>query len=244
MIHRLVAAALFGAGAVFAGAAAQGAGPKAVAVAVYVGGEVKVKRAGAAEPADLKAGDNLCLGDFLKTGPGGKASLVLVYGAELRVNENTVLDFVPGPKGGGYIRIAAGQVWTRLLHKKVSIEIRTATAVCAIRGTQADIEQREVLTVKVYEGHVDVKNPAGQVSLKAGEISRVSGPAAVPLKPAKMRGSEAGKWQEGVTAPDLGSILEKLEAAAGNGKELEFRVGAGKADKEIKIKLKKDGGKP
>jgi len=211
---------------------------KAVAIAVYVSGDVKVKHAGAEGPVLLKVGDDLFLEDSVETGSDGKASLALIYGAELRINENSVLEFVPG-KGLGLVSLNAGQVWTRILHKRTLLEIRTPAAVCSIRGTETDIEQRQRLTVKVYEGHVDVKNTAGTVTLKAGEITRVVGIAAPPARPVKMGEHDAGQWQVGVTSEDIYKFLEKLQNGGGPA-ALDLTVGkSGKAGKDVRIRLKK-----
>lgn len=212
---------------------------KAVAIAVYVSGDVKIKRPGTEAYSPLKAGDDLYLEDCVETGPGSKASFALIYGAELRLNENSELRFVPG-RGRGLVSLDAGQVWTRILHKKAMLDVRTPAAVCSIRGTETDIEQRRRLTVKVYEGHVDIKNGAGAVSLKAGEITRVVGANKPPGRPVKMGEGDAGSWQEGVTSPEILEQLERLEKRA---RELKLNIGKkGKTGRDVKIRLKKKAG--
>jgi len=219
------------------------AGKKPVGIAVFVSGDVKLRRPGAAEFPQVKVNDNLYLGDSVETAAGAKVSVVLLYGSEIRLNENTILELIAGKKSSDSARLSRGQVWTRMLHKRGGLQVRTVTAVCAVRGTEADIEQQEALTVKVYEGHVDVENGAGKVSLKAGEMTRVAGPAAVPARAFRMPPAYAGKWQEGVTSStDIKDFFERLRAAHGDDKKLEFSVGeSGKAEKEVKIKLKKKG---
>lgn len=213
---------------------------KPVGLAVFVSGDVKLRRPGAAEAPQVKVGDNLYLGDSVETGAGAKASVVLLYGSEIRLNESTILELIAGKKNGDSAKLSTGQVWTRMLHKRGGLTIRTVTAICAVRGTEADIEQREALTVKVYEGHVDVENRGGKVSLKAGEMTSVAGPAAAPAKAFKMRAAQTGKWQEGVTSADIRAFLEQLGAAPGEDKKLEFNVGEkGKEEKDVRIKLKK-----
>lgn len=225
-----------------AGNAAYCAGKKPVGMAVFVSGDVKLRRPGATEFPQVKVNDNLYLGDSVETAAGAKVSVVLLYGSEIRLNENTILELIAGKTSSDSARLARGQVWTRMLHKRGGLQVRTVTAVCAVRGTEADIEQREALKVKVYEGHVDVENAAGKVSLKAGEMTRVAGPAAAPAKAFKMRAAAFGKWQEGVTSADINAFLEKLRAAHEDGRKLEFSVGeSGKAEKEVRIKLKRKG---
>ena len=241
MAKRLIGGLL--AAALLAGGTGWCAERKSVGAAVFVSGDVKLRRPGTSGYPQLQAGERLYLGDIVETGVGAKASVVLLYGSEIRLNENTILELIAGKKKGDAARLARGQVWTRMLHQRGGLQVRTVTAVCAVRGTEADIEQQEALTVKVYEGHVDVENGAGKVSLKAGEMTRVAGPAAVPARAFRMPPAYAGKWQEGVTsATDIKAFLERLRAAHGEDKKLEFSVGeSGKAEKAVKIKLKKKG---
>lgn len=215
------------------------AAKKPVAIAVFVSGEVKLRREGTAAARLVKVNDGLYLGDIVETAPGAKASVVLLYGSEIRLNENTSLELIAGKRNSDAGRLARGQVWTRMLHKHGGLHVRTVTAICAVRGTEADIEQLEALKVKVYEGHVDVENAAGKVSLKAGEMTRVAGPGSAPAKPFKMRAAAAGKWQEGATSAEINILLEKLIAAQGEGKDLEFNVEESGKQKDIRIKLKK-----
>lgn len=212
---------------------------KPAGVAVLVSGDVKLLRSGGSAPRPLAVNDSLYLGDAVEAGPGGLAALALLYGSEIRVNENTVLEFVPG-SGRDEALLKSGQVWTRLLHKRGGVVIRTAVAVCAVRGTEADIESRGALTVKVYEGHVDVQNAAGDVALKAGEMARVAGPNAAPGKPLRLLPALAGRWQQAAVSADIMAFWERLKASAGGEKELDLTLspGGGK-DKGVRIKLRK-----
>lgn len=226
---------------------AAGAGPawcgpaKAVGMAVFVRGDVKLQRPGAAEAPQLRQRDDLRLGDAVETGPEGAASLVLLYGAEIRLSGNTRLEFISGKKKGDAALLARGQVWTRMLHKRGGLNVRTPSAICAVRGTEADIEQAEQLVVKVYEGRVDVENAGGRVSLRAGEMARVAGPGAAPSKAEKMRPGDLGRWHEGITSPDIMEFLKALRA--GENKKLEFNVNDRTGDeKDVKIRLKKKDG--
>ncbi len=230
------------AAALLAGSAVSGGPGRAVGMAVLVNGEVRLKRPGAPEAVQLKSRDDLYIGDLLETGAGGSASIALLYGSEIRLNENTILEFIPGKGRRDEVNLLHGQVWTRMLHKRGGVNIRTRTAVCAIRGTEADIEQRAALTVKVYEGRVDVENEAGKVSLKAGEMTRVAGPSSAPAKASRMAPADYGRWQEPLSSPEILRFLEQLRSGGGN-KKLDLSVGkTGKGEREVSIKLKKAEG--
>jgi len=236
---KTIIAALFAAGALLQAAPAVCA-EKMAAMVVFVAGDVQVKRAGAQELVALKVNDALYGGDSVKTAVGAKASLVSKTGAEIRVNENTTFD-VPG-KGEkpNTFSLMAGQVWSRMLHKMAKLNVRTPSAVCAIRGTEADIEQKDIMTVKVYEGHVDLTNSAGKQSLKAGEISTVSG-AGGPTAPRVMSSAEKGSWQDGIDVKDIGKYLDKMGLSADGDKKLKLKVDKDGKAKDVEVKLKKKG---
>lgn len=207
-------------------------------VVVFVEGDVKVKRAGAADYTELKLNESMQEGDAIKTGPGAKASLVTKGGAEIRINENS--DFSIPVKKRNFFNLGAGQVWSRMLSKMAKLNVRTPSAVCAVRGTEADIEQKEILTVKVYEGHVDLTGNNGKTqALKAGQLSTV-GSAGAAAAPRQMTPGEQGKWQEGVDVKDIGKYLDQMGLEAADSKKVKMKITDkdGKT-KDVEVKLKK-----
>ncbi|MDA8243124.1 MAG: FecR family protein [Elusimicrobia bacterium] len=217
------AAALF-AGSLAGWGLTASSAPQVAAVAVYIEGEVQVKRGGENAYSELKVNDMLYGGDNIKTGKGAKAGLVTKGGAEVRLNESSEFEISKGGKLREMLKLSFGQLWTRMLHKMAKINVRTPSAVCAVRGTEADIEQRSLLTVKVYEGHVDVQNSLGKQSLHAGQMTTVSGPNAAPDAAKKMSGQDAGKWQEGVKVGDYEKFINLLKESADSGKTLKTSV--------------------
>jgi len=202
------------------------AAEKMAAVVVFVEGDAKLIRSGSPEPVELKLNEALQEGDAVKTGPGAKASLVTKGGAEIRINENS--DFSIPVKKRNFFNLGGGQVWSRMLSKMAKLNVRTPSAVCAVRGTEADIEQKEILTVKVYEGHVDLTGNQGRTqSLRAGQISTVAGANAAPAAPRQMTAGEQGKWQDGIDVKDIGKYLSQM--------------GLEPADKKVRMKINKDG---
>ena len=93
-----------------------------------------------------------------------------------------------------------------------------------------------MLTVKVYEGHVNVKNNKGKQSLRAGQMSTVGSGA--PSAARQMTASERGDWQEGMSVDDMQGFLDKLKAA-GEEKTLKLKAEKDGKTKDIEIKLKK-----
>ncbi|OGS13728.1 MAG: hypothetical protein A2234_01030 [Elusimicrobia bacterium RIFOXYA2_FULL_58_8] len=226
--------------AVFTAAAPEAFCARIAAVAVYVAGDVQVKRTGERDFAVLAVNDMLYPGDNIKTGASSRVGLVTKGGAEVRLNENSSFEMSASGRVREMLNLSVGQLWTRMLHRMAKINVRTPSAVCAIRGTEADIEQRSLLTVKVYEGHVDVQNSLGKQALKAGQMTTVAGANAAPEAAKKMSGSEAGNWQDGVKVSDYDKFLKLLKESAETGKELKTSVKMPDGTvKELKGQLKK-----
>ncbi|MCX5786279.1 MAG: FecR family protein [Elusimicrobia bacterium] len=209
------------------------------AVVVFVKGDVQVKRAGEKEYAEIKVNDMLNSGDGIKTGAASQASVVTKGGAEVRLNENSNFEISPKGKLREVINLAVGQVWTKMLHKMAKLNVRTPSAVCAVRGTEADIEQRDLLTVKVYEGHVDVGNALGKQELKAGQMTTVAGANAAPGAAKQMSGGDMGKWQEEISVKDYDKFSKLLKDRSESEKKLKVDITKGSQTKEVDIKLKK-----
>jgi len=230
--------------AVYAVAAPEAFCAKIAAMTVYTAGDVQVKRSGESSFSELKVNDMLYPGDNIKTAASSRVGLVTKGGAEVRLNENSNFEISAGGRLREMLNLGMGQLWTRMLHKMAKINVRTPSAVCAIRGTEADIEQRSLLTVKVYEGHVDVQNSLGKQSLAAGQMTTVAGANSAPDAAKKMSGSEAGNWQDGAKAgdkiSDYDKFLKLLKESAESGKELKTSVKMPDGTvKEIKGELKK-----
>jgi ferric-dicitrate binding protein FerR (iron transport regulator) len=124
-----------------------------------------------------------------------------------------------------------------MLHRMGRLSVRTPTAVCAIRGTEADIEQKDIMTVKVYEGHVELKNSLGKQALKAGQMSTVAGAGAAPAAPRSMTAADLGKWQEDINVKDIGKYLQVVDE--GGNKKLKLMVEKEGKTKQVDINLKK-----
>ncbi|HCC47956.1 MAG TPA: hypothetical protein DEQ38_07575 [Elusimicrobia bacterium] len=211
---------------------------KMAGVIVFVQGDVKLKRGGA-DYAELKVNEAMQPGDSIKTGPGGKASMVTKDGAEVRINENSTFDIPGKSRVRSMFDLTVGQVWSRMLHKKAKLSVRTPSAVCAVRGTEADIEQKELMTVKVYEGHVELQNKLGKQALRAGQISTVAGANAAPAAPRQMSASEMGKWQDGIDVKDIGKYLEQVGLDPKGARNLKVKIDKDGKSKDVEIKLKK-----
>ncbi|MFI5361939.1 MAG: FecR domain-containing protein [Elusimicrobiota bacterium] len=230
----LLALALTAGAAVAARAAAVTAG-----VVVSVTGKPTVERAGAKSSGSLKLNDILNEGDTVKTGPKTLVGIAFVGGAELRLNENSTFKMVSGGSGTRPTSVftSLGNAWTRLMSGNARIEVRTPTAVCAVRGTEADVSLAGgPMTVKVYEGHVDVMNTKGTTALHAGELTAVTGSGAAPQAARAMTPRDYGTWQNTLKAPDLNRSMKLLTAAAVKNRALDLYM-KDKSGKQKKIRL-------
>lgn len=214
---------------------------KVNAIVIFVKGQVEVKRGDTRNFVELKLNDMLFTGDTVKTGAEGQAALATKGGAEVRLNADSSFEVLSSGGVRELLSLKVGQLWTRMLTRMAKLNVRTPSAVCAVRGTEADIEQRDLLTVKVYEGHVDVSNTGGKQTLKAGQMSTVSGGASAPAAPRQMGAGDLGKWQEGanVDLKDIQQSMDKLATAAGDKKmKIQIKGKDGKT-KDVQINLKK-----
>ena len=178
-------------------------------------------------------------GDEIVTKAGEFVSIAFVGGAEVRISENSTFKV---ESGGGtrptQLFSSIGKAWTRLLHGKgfSGINIRTPSAVAAVRGTEADVESGERMTVKVYEGHVDVYNDHGKQALVAGQMTRVASAQAAPEPPKAMENDDKESWQDGMKVKNVEKQIRRLQGEADRRRTLELKS---KDGKKIKLNLEK-----
>lgn len=209
-------------------------------VVIDVQGKPKVKRKDAGSYKKLKLNKFVYEGDVIKTGPSDKAAVAFVGGAELRINSNS--EFVMESGGGRKatsVFTRLGQAWTRLLHGKAGMRVRSHVAVAAVRGTEADVDVSDRMTVKVYEGLVDLANQHGKTSLQAGQMSQVGGANMAPGAARKMQSSDFGTWQNGLVPKKLQKNLRRLQSEAEKTRTLKIKGMKDGQPYERTFKLKK-----
>ena len=211
-------------------------------VVISVEGKPEFKREGAKSFRPLKFNEMLNEGDTVKTGHGVRVAVAFVGGAELRINEDSVFRMESG--GGSKptsVYTEFGNAWTRLLHGRSGMQVRTPSAVAAVRGTEADVNMGAgPMTVKVYEGFVDVINDKGTTALKAGQQTQVAGGGQAPQAAKPMSATDYGTWQNGLKAVNLEKSLKLLDAAADKSRTLELEMkGRDGKDKKVRLHLEK-----
>jgi len=144
--------------------------------------ELAIARAGAAErifltvvvarqPATtekgavLTVGQRLAVGAAVRTGPGGRVTLVTKQGSEFTLNEKSELAITSQRAG----RLVSGEVYCRSRAGEIE-QIATAAGRIEFLGTALDAAMRDqhTVAVTVLKGRVQLVNPHGQVTVDAG----------------------------------------------------------------------------
>lgn len=220
------------------------AGTPVAAVLTRVRGKVEVKAYGASEWKKAKRNMVLHEGDALKTGKRAGAAVVFQEGVETRINEESEFEIRTQKGLRGQVRqtkMKVGQVWTRMLSGKGGgrFQVRTPKAVASVRGTEADISMRKLMTVKVYEGIVDLQNAKGSQSLTAGRFSTVSGGRG-PTAPRTLSKDAYEDWQNGLKSKNYEKSLQGLRDAANpSEKTLNLKVRDGDKTHDLNLKFKR-----
>lgn len=220
-------------------APARAAGEVVAGVVTVLRGAPSVKRRGASDAKPMKLNQFLNEGDTIVTKTGEFVTIAFIGGAEVRISEGSTFEVRKGGGGSTATELFSsfGKAWTRLLHGHggSNINIRTPSAVAAVRGTEADVESSDHLTVKVYEGLVDVFNDHGKQSLVAGQMTHATA-AAAPEPPKTMSAADKQTWQDALKSPDAEKQIKRLQAEADRRRTLEIK---GKNGKTIKLNLQK-----
>ncbi len=131
---------------------------------------------------------------------------------------------------------ASGRACAPLPPGQPRLRTRTPAAVAAVRGTEADVESNERMTVKVYEGFVDVENKYGKQALSAGQMTQVASAATAPEPPKTMTAADKQTWQDALKAEGVEKQIGRLQKEANRRRSLELKTKNGKT---IKLNLEK-----
>lgn len=144
-----------------------------------------------AKPGSATAWENaytnqvLITGDRLRTGERSRALLRLLDSSTMRLFELGDYSVEPLPSSEGKLSFSIAKGWAYFFHrdKPADIQIKTRTAVAAIRGTEFHIavEENGRTVVTLFDGEVDLSNALGAVQLQNGEQGVVD-PGQAPVK--------------------------------------------------------------
>jgi len=238
MMTRLILSGLLAAAAI----PAAGAEAPVAGVVIKTKGHPEVQHASAEVWNRLRKGDRVREGDRVRTGKRHRVAIALTGGAEVRINEES--EFTLRSGGGrmpASIFTKMGQAWTRLLHGNARLQVVTPFAVAAVRGTEADVEMRERMTVKVYEGWVELYNGKGRQDLREGQMSTVGGDGTAPAPPKRIGKGDAGRWQRKIRVrqKEIDAALGELESEQAKQREMELEIDQEGARRTLKMRFEK-----
>lgn len=121
--------------------------------------DVTVLRAGASTWQNVRLYSAVYTGDQIKTNNESRCETKLEDQSIIRIGENTTFAFEGNQFNNNLnAEIKKGRFWANIrnLNIKNNFQVRTPTAVCAVRGTIYRIDADSSTKVMVYQGTVDV----------------------------------------------------------------------------------------
>lgn len=114
-------------------------------------------------------GDRPKAQSFLRTKSGGKASFMLRDGSEVRLNQDTVVNFNEVRE----LTLQSGEMWIRVKQEPGQFVVHTRDGQVVVTGTEIDVRvDKEKTVLGVLEGEAVLKNKTGrQVRVKRGEAA-------------------------------------------------------------------------
>lgn len=135
----LAAALLLGAGRVFA--------EDYDARLTALGGAVEVRAGGGKDWREAEDEMPLSAGDHVRTGENSSAEITLDDGGVVRLNADTSMEIASADSESASLSLRLGSLVSKIrsgfLKNKRRFEIRTPSAVCAVRGTEFGVEHNE-----------------------------------------------------------------------------------------------------
>jgi hypothetical protein len=155
-------------------------------------GDVAIRRVKEAKWAPAKFKMEVLKGDQIRTAIESRCEVKLNDGSIIRIGENSVFDFAESTLSK-YARqfdasLKRGRIWanvTRVASAGNKFEMKSPTAVCAIRGTIYRMEADSTTRVAVYDGKVDI-GPTNDLRQQLQQQSRpgapvqIQGPTQIP----------------------------------------------------------------
>jgi len=131
-------------------------------------GKVEVKRQGTEQWEKVEGGAKLAAGDSVKTNWRGKARIYTEDGSRVDIGSSASATLDADGAGGVNTTIKLGfgmlKAWVRKAQRK--FEVRTPSAVCAVRGTEFEVEtDGRQTSVDLVTGLLAVSDNAGNESL-------------------------------------------------------------------------------
>lgn len=156
-------------------------------------GDVTIRRVKDTRWAPAKFKMEVLKGDQIKTAVESRCEVKLNDGSIIRLGENSMFDFAESnlTKYGRQVdaSLKRGRIWanvTRSAGASSKFEVKSPTAVCAIRGTIYRMEADSTTRVAVYDGKVDIgptndlRQQLQQQQRAPGAPVQIPGPTQIP----------------------------------------------------------------
>ena len=125
-----------------------------------------------------RPGQNLGIGDRVRTGKDSRATVRLADRSVLRVNALTTFELLPPHEKDRkpLLDLKSGSLYFFSREKPLDVQFRTPTVAGAIRGTEflLTVTEDGETRLALLDGAVDLENEAGRIQLQSGEQARVS----------------------------------------------------------------------
>ncbi len=145
------------------------AGPASAAVTIsFMSGRVSRQQAGGQAWEDARLGAPLSAGDLLHTARGAKASLAYDDGSRIVLDGESTLTIREAKSDSSLVELALGTLKAFVSGvRSRRFEVKTPTAVCAVRGTefQVAVNQQGHTMVQMFEGLLAVSDGRGNETL-------------------------------------------------------------------------------
>ena len=166
------------------------------AVFVWLEGEVMIARAGSQTFVPARTNDILKIGDIIRTGDDGRATIALWDKCMLRVLNNGRQVIQDGHAGKPAVKNQGGSIYLFIRELFGQTPARSQIATGATRGTELHLfvdpaDDRSVFTV--IDGEVDVTNEFGAVTLTRGQQTEIR-PGEKPQPPAAIETTRVIQW--------------------------------------------------
>jgi tetratricopeptide (TPR) repeat protein len=179
---------------------------------ISVQGEVKIRRAGAADWEAAEPDQPLHEGDAVLTGADSSCTILCTDESQIKLNEQTLLvikSVAPSPRLrlGGIVpaavrealsssyKVLKGEIWLRNKREKFNFNLETPTVNGTIRGTELNVqvEADGSTRITLLEGSICLANEYGEICLVPGEEGSVQ-PGQAPTKQMLVQPADAVQW--------------------------------------------------
>ena len=203
--------------------AAAAGGPSATACVYKYAGEVRLLEPGEASWLTIDRAVPLKEGSRIKTGSGASCEILAGDGTFINLYENSetaveTLRLETDTRDYGFNFIKGRILWlaAKVRQKASRFEIRTPSAVCAVRGTDFSIVVSSAASdIGLFEGQLDIKSNGKETVLSAGSEALADTGAEVRVSPRFSALMEAEKRRYLKLRRHAEDLRKKLEARDG-----------------------------